>query len=153
MLSKWYFDYDDYKNDPENVAPFERARVQRLVATAPIDRTFSSRMEMLKALSRLSFPGYGSSQFGEKPQADGTVLSGFSVEIPMANKERVLVFRALDGAYTVVDDFVAPGDPIIASVRQEGEEFVYCTRQGQVVLRRSGGKREAAQQGDEADER
>jgi len=141
-LSKWYFDYDDYKNDPDNIAVFERERVQRLVATAPLAAAFDSRMEMLKALSALKFPGYGSSQFGEQPQADGTVLSGFSVEIPMANLERVLAFRGRAGAYTLVDDFVAPAGPFILSVRQEGEQLVYSTRQGQEVLRRPARKRD-----------
>src|SRR5262245_25997259 len=92
QLSKWYYDYDDYKHDPENIAPSERARVERLVTTAPIGNAYESRLDMLKALSALHFPGYGSSQFGEKPQADGSVLSGVSVEIPAANKDRVLLF-------------------------------------------------------------
>jgi hypothetical protein len=135
-LSKWYFDYDDYKNDPENIAAFERVRVQRLVATAPIERAFDSRMRMLTALSALRFPGYGSSQFGEKAQADGSLLAGFSVEIPTANQERVLVFRGRDGVYTLVDDFLAPADPVISSVRQETDQFVYGTREGREVLRR-----------------
>ena len=153
MLSKWYFDYDDYKNDPENIAPYERTRVESLVVSAPIDRTFANRMEMLKAISALRFPGYGSSQFGEKPQADGTVLAGYSVEVPMANKERVLVFEGRGGLYTLVDDFVTSGDPLVSAVRQEGGHFVYSTRQGQELLRRRREKGGAAQQGDEADER
>ena len=152
QLSKWYFDYDDYKNDPENIAPFERARVRRLVAAAPIDRMFDSRMKMLTALSALRFPGYGSTQFGERSLADGTLLTGFSVEVPMADQERVLVFRGRDGVYTLADDFVAPAEPPISSVQQEGDDFVYCTRQGQQVLRRSGRQHDAARQGVEAAE-
>ena len=151
-LSRWYPDYDDYKNDPENIAPSERARVQRLVSTAPIARAFQARLDMLKALSSLRFPGYGTTQFGEKPQSDGTLLSGFSIEVPMANQERILVFRARDGQYSLVDDFVAPGDQFIGSVRTEGEQLVYSTRDGREVLRRSREIREAAQQGVEADE-
>jgi hypothetical protein len=151
-LSRWYPDYDDYKNDPENIAPSERARVQGLVTTAPIARAFQARLDMLKALSSLRFPGYGSTQFGETLQSDGTLLSGFSIEVPMANQERILVFRARDGHYSLVDDFVVPGDQFIGSVRAEGEQLVYSTRQGREVLRRSREIREAAQQGVEADE-
>jgi hypothetical protein len=35
-LSKPYRDYDEYKNDPDNIHPSETARVQGLVMSAPI---------------------------------------------------------------------------------------------------------------------
>ena len=35
-LTKAYADYAAYKNDPENIAPSETERVQRLVLGAPI---------------------------------------------------------------------------------------------------------------------
>lgn len=61
---------------------------------------------MLRALDGIQSPGYGSGQFGEKIQPDGTSLAGFSVEIPRADKERVFVFRGHDKVYTLIDDFV-----------------------------------------------
>src|SRR5437762_13346553 len=36
QLSKAYRDFDEYKNDPMNIAPAETARVQQLVTDAPI---------------------------------------------------------------------------------------------------------------------
>ena len=45
----------------------------------------------------LKAPGYGMTSFGEKPQPDGSILAGFSVEVPRADKARVLVFRGRDG--------------------------------------------------------
>jgi hypothetical protein len=137
-LSRWYFDYDDYKNDPDNIAQEEKLRVEQLVTTAPISQTFASRMEMLTATSGLRFPGYGSAHFGEIAQPDGSVLAGYSVEVPLANKDRVFVFRGKGGQYALVDDFVASADHPIMAVRQEGGEFVYSTLQRQDVLRRPG---------------
>ena len=91
-LTKAYTDYDEYKNDPENIDPSETERVQRLVLAAPIAKTFGSRVEASKAIGQIAFPGYGSGGFIEQSQADGSVLMGFSVEIPRANKERVFCF-------------------------------------------------------------
>ena len=48
-LTKAYADYDEYKNDPDNIDPSETERVQRLVLGAPIARTFGSRLEASKA--------------------------------------------------------------------------------------------------------
>jgi hypothetical protein len=43
-LTKSYADFDDYKNDPENIDPSATERVQRLVLGAPIAKTFGSRL-------------------------------------------------------------------------------------------------------------
>jgi hypothetical protein len=93
-LTKAYANYDDYKNDPENIDPSETERVQRLVLGAPIATTFGSRLEAAKAIGQIAFPGYGSGGFVEQSQADGSVLMGFSVEVPRAGKERYFVFKA-----------------------------------------------------------
>src|SRR4030095_3424716 len=92
-LTKAYADHDDYKNDPENIHPSETERVQRLVLGAPIARTFASRLEASKAVGQIAVPGYGSGGFVEQSQADGSVLMGFSVEVPRADKERYFVFQ------------------------------------------------------------
>jgi hypothetical protein len=134
-LTKWYFSYDDYKDDPESIAPAERVRVERLVASAPIGRIFNGRMEMIRAVSDIRFPGFGMSQFGEKSQSDGSVLAGYSVEIPLAEKDRCLVFRGRSGIYTRIDDFVVPAEPAIRAVRQDRDQLVYTTHDGREVLR------------------
>ena len=107
-LTKAYADYAAYKNDPENIAPSETERVQRLVLGAPIAKTFRTRLEASKAIGLIAFPGYGSGGFVEQSQADGTFLMGFSVEVPRAGKDRYFVFHGRDGVYTLVDDFVHP---------------------------------------------
>src|SRR5437879_3064309 len=58
-LTKYYLSFEDYKDDPDNIDPSENARVERLVARAPIGHHFADRKEMVKALFELKFPGYG----------------------------------------------------------------------------------------------
>jgi hypothetical protein len=135
-LSKFYFDYDDYKNDPDNIAPDERERVADLVRTAPIPRNFSSRKEMIQATFEIGFPGYGHGQFGEEQQRDGSVLTGYFVEIPGANQDRVFVFTARGGAYTLLDDFRVSSALGMLGMRREGDDLVFHDFQKRKVLRR-----------------
>lgn len=67
-LTKSYSDFDDYKNDPENIDPSETARVQRLVMEAPIEREFNSLLDASKAVGEIGFPGYGSGGFAQQLQ-------------------------------------------------------------------------------------
>jgi hypothetical protein len=134
-LSRSYSDYDDYKNDPNNIDPSETARVQRLVMNAPIPRTFKSRLEASKAIGKVAFPGYGSGGFNEQTQADGSVLMGFFVEIPRADKERYFIFHGREGIYKLIDDFVYPDAPgLIHSVVRRGDDLVFSSIEGKEVL-------------------
>jgi len=136
-LTKAYADYDTYRNDPENIDPSETERVQRLVLSAPIAQAFGSRLEASKAIGQIAFPGYGSGGFVEQSQADGSVLMGFSVEVPRASKERYFVFRGKDGVYTLVDDFVHPDTAgLLRSVIRRGSDLVFTSIDGNEVLRR-----------------
>jgi len=134
-LTKAYADYDTYKNDPENIDPSETERVQRLVLSAPIAKAFGSRLEASKAIGQIAFPGYGSGGFVEQSQADGSVLMGFSVEVPRASKERYFVFRGKDGVYTLVDDFVHPDTAgLLRSVTRRGSDLVFTSIDGKEAL-------------------
>ena len=134
-LTKAYASYDDYKNDPENIDPSETERVQRLVLDAPIAKTFGSRLEASKAIGQIAFPGYGSGGFVEQSQPDGTVLMGFSVEVPRASKERYFVFQGKDGVYTLVDDFVYPDSPgLLRSVVRRGNDLVFTSIDGKEAV-------------------
>jgi len=135
-LTKSYADFDDYKNDPENIDPTETSRVQRLVMEAPIKREFDSELSAFTAITNIAFPGYGSGAFGEQQNPDGTTLAGFSVEIPRAGKERYFTFRKTNGRYRLIDEFVAPDTPMIAQIKLENGTLVYCTVQGERILTR-----------------
>ena len=134
-LTKAYADYDDYKNDPQNIDPSETERVQRLVLGAPIAKSFGSRLEASKAIGQIAFPGYGSGGFIEQSQADGSVLMGFSVEVPRASRERYFVFEGRDGMYTLVDDFVHPDTAgLLHSVTRRGGDLVFTSIDGKEAL-------------------
>jgi hypothetical protein len=135
-MSKAYHDYSDYKNDPNNIDPAENARVEQAVTNARIASTFPTADEMSSAVSELQFPGYGMSSFGEQPQPNGTALEGFSIEIPRADKDRVLVFRRDNGSYTLIDDFVTPSEAGIGQVREQAGRLVYCSIDGKPLLSR-----------------
>jgi hypothetical protein len=135
-LAKYYFSYEDYKDDPDNIDPSENARVERLVTQAPIAHHFTDRKELARALVDVKFPGYGLGFAGKSAQPSGIVLELSSVEIPRAEKNRYLVFEEKNGSYTLIDDFVAPADPEIMQVREEKGLFIYSTRAGQRLLTR-----------------
>ena len=136
-LSKSYSDYDDYKNDPNNLAPGEAGKVQGLVQSAPIAKQFSDREQMTRAVFDLKFPGYGLCSYGEKPQPDGSVLALFGVEIPKSGNTRYLLFRGSGSSYTLIDDFVYAESTAIGGVSANGDKLVYSTMQGTKVVERS----------------
>lgn len=134
-LSKAYASYDDYRNDPANIDASETERVQRLVLGAPIARTFGSLIEASKAIGQIAFPGYGSGGFVEQAQGDGSVLTGFSVEVPRARKERCFVLEGRNGVYTLIDDFIYPDTAgLLRRVVRRGNELVFVSIDGKETL-------------------
>jgi len=134
QLSKAYRDFDEYKNDPMNIAPAETARVQQLVTAAGISKSYPDREKLYAAISQIEFPGYGMSTFGERSQADGTILAGFSIEIPRANQERIIVYQLKGNGYVLLDDFV--GSPEISEVRLQTGQLTYHDERGKLILTR-----------------
>ena len=132
-LTKYYFDYDDYKNDPDNIDPSETARVQRMMSEAPIAHSFTSRKDAASAVFEIRFPGYAAGGFGPIQKGEGD-LNGFSIEIPRADKNRYFIFRNVHGSYLLVDDFQS--DAGIQTVREEHGKLVYYTPSGQAKLTR-----------------
>lgn len=123
-LSKYYLDYDSYKNDPDNIDPSETARVQQLVLSAQINRQYLTRDAVFHASSEIVFPGYGSGGMGDAILPDGDTVTGFSVEIPRLDKERYFIFRSHNGVYTLIDDFVANEPPLIG-MQAEKNDLVF----------------------------
>ncbi|HEV8291710.1 MAG TPA: hypothetical protein VGP94_07285 [Tepidisphaeraceae bacterium] len=134
QLSKAYADFDEYKNDPNNIAASETARVQQLVMTAPIADRYPTREALVAAVMEIEFPGYGMTAFGEVPQADGSTLTGFAIEIPRLDRERIIVFQPKNGAYKLLDDFLGPPD--IMEVRVQNGQLRYLDARQQLVLSR-----------------
>ena len=131
-------------DDTISIDPSEQARVERLVSNAPIGTDFTGRWDLITGVSNLAFPAHGHRQFGEKLQPDGSVLSGWGIEIPLSDKMRILTFRGQNGHYHLIDDFIDDAGPWvdpkwppgIASVAEEGGQLVYCTMEGKRVATR-----------------
>ncbi len=134
-LSKAYLSYEDYKDDPNNLATNERSRIERAITNAPFPLSFASGVDMAGAVVHLKFPGYGCGGHGSFPQSDGSTCSVFSVEIPMCDRERYFIGRNSGGKVAVIDDFVmASGTNEITQVRIEGRRILYYDGRG-VLLR------------------
>jgi hypothetical protein len=113
--------------------------MEQAVGQAKIGPTYQNREQLTRAMFALKAPGHGMTAFGEKPQSDGSILAGFSVEIPRANKERVLVFRGRNGIYTLIDDFLTAKvevDSKIMAVSLQSGSLLYSSLEGKEVLRR-----------------
>ena len=132
-LTKFYLDYDDYKNDPDNIDPSETQRVQRLVSEAPIAHSFADRKQAVDAVFDIKFPGYGAGGLGPLDKADGA-LNGLEVEIPRANASRMFIFQNVGSTYILVDDFVDAGPAGIRGFRRQGANLIYTTADGRHII-------------------
>jgi len=133
-LSRAYFDYDEYKNDPGNIDPSETSHVQKLVMEAPITSSFDQRIDVFKATGEIVFPGYGSGGIPGR-MADGSDLAVVDIEVPRAEKERYILFRSRNGHYELVDDFVHPETALPYAVREESGSFVFLGYDGKELFR------------------
>jgi|SRR5271166_266085 len=133
-LTKFYLDYDDYKNDPDNIAPSETQRVQRLVSEAPIARSFPGRKQATAADFQIKFPGYGLGGLGPLHTDEGA-LNGFEVEIPRAGTSRLFIFQNVAGSYKLLDDFIDTSSSGVREFHLEGPNLVYTTADGHTFAR------------------
>jgi len=131
-MSKAFRSYEDYKDDPNNLATNELGRIERAITTAPFPSRFQSQADLARAVLHLRFPGYGGR--GAYAQSDGTTCSVFFVEIPMTEKERFFVGRTSGREVAVVDDFVlSVGTNEINQVKVDGTRIQYYDRQGRLL--------------------
>lgn len=140
-LSKKYVDYDDYKNDPANLAASEIPRVEKLMTDAQVGPDFADWHDVAHQLSNIKFPGYGMAS-GENIVAAGREFAVRFMEIPQVAKERYFVLEKLaGGTFRLADDFVAQRDPgsafaPISSIHLVDDRLVYADRNGRVVRER-----------------
>jgi hypothetical protein len=138
-LTKNYFSFEDYKDDPNNIDLSEVPRIERLMTEVKIGPEFSNWKDFVHQAFTVIFPGYG---FGPGP-AVKSMSRQFGVstlEIPRASKDRWLVLEQVDGErLRLVDDFVlGPPDEVdsgIATLEFIGDELVYSNARGVVVRR------------------
>lgn len=139
-LGKTYSSWEDYTSDP-TIAADQLAAVQKAVASDRLTPIYTSRSDLIKGMFDIQFPPFGFATFGEHAAADGSMLAGYAVAIPMADKDRVIVYRGKDDTWTLIDDFVwTPSDSIWKVDEKEGK-VVYGGFEGEmVVIREAGGR-------------
>lgn len=133
-LTKLYFSYESYKDDPGNIDASENQRVARLVSEAPIANSFRSRKDAVEAVFAIKFPGYGAGGFGDSIRTREGSLNGLCVEIPRTDKSRYFIFRIVGGSYVLVDDFVAPDELLLQTFREDNGSILYIDNMGQTKL-------------------
>ena len=130
-MSKRYWSYEDYNDDPNNLDTNELPRIEKTMLDANIGPVFASREQFSHVVFGLKFPGYGLSSLGEKAQSDGSVLILMSVEIPQRDKDRYFVARKTANSVTLVEDFVLPsGSNSVSEVKVEGAKLLYYDQHG-----------------------
>jgi hypothetical protein len=140
-VAKTYTNFQDYKNDQNNLTAAQAKHASSLVRKAAFGPRFKDSEALLVALEKLQFPGYGyffANQVGAK--IDPKLEISF-VELPKARANRYLVTEVQsDGSYLVVADFIAPSDPEITRVRRgsRGELQYYGTGDNPVLPKKSG---------------
>src|SRR5690349_4895210 len=58
-MSKAYSSYEDYKDDPNNLATNDLSRIERAITNAPVPSSFDGENRLAIAVFHLKFPGYG----------------------------------------------------------------------------------------------
>ena len=94
-LTKYYLDYDDYKNDPDNIAPEETSRVEQLVMNAPIASSFPDKRAAIAAVFEIKFPGYGAGGFaGTVPIGIRSLVFQLRFRVPIRTATSSFAVRA-----------------------------------------------------------
>jgi hypothetical protein len=105
-MSRPYTEYENYKDDPNNLDTNELPRIERAMEAVKIPESFSDRKAFIKFMFEFEFPGYGLGERGAQTD-DGSTIELDSVEIPQAGKDRVIVVRKeSDSELKLVDDFI-----------------------------------------------
>jgi hypothetical protein len=138
QLARKYVDYDDYKNDSNNLAPSEIARVENLMTQARIGPDFADWKEFADQAFKIKFPGYGLGP-GPKVTAAGREFVVEWIEIPQVGKDRYFVLeKKPGGSLRLVDDFVIVHERwsaywAISTIRFVGDKLVYSDSNSKVV--------------------
>ena len=133
QLRKPYWSYDAYKADPNNLAPEELPRVEKMITESKLPANFKSREEFRRAVFDLGFPGYGVGNVGDYSQPDGSLLSLMYVEIPGVGKSRLFALQKEKEAkvLNLIDSPVLPVPAnAVAKLSLEGKNLKYLDKAG-----------------------
>lgn len=141
-MSRSYAEYDDYKDDPNNLDTNELPRIERTMESVKVPTSFKDRNAFFDFIGLdLVFPGYGWGGIGTSIQTDdGSTFDAESVEIPQVNKERVIVVRnEMSGELKLADDFVFENNETnsISRVRLEHGQLEYFDAAGHLFRKKA----------------
>lgn len=102
-LSRTYSDFDEYKDDENNLPAEQVPKVASLVRNAPVASTYPSRDAAFQALFELMFPGYGFSAMNL-----GEPVALFAIEVPRMDEQRYIAFVQNGNNWLLVEDFIWP---------------------------------------------
>jgi hypothetical protein len=136
-LGKSYSSWEDFKDDPM-IAADQLAAVQKAVESDKLTPVYTSRFDLIKGTFDIQFPGFGMATFGEHAGADGSMLAGYAINVPMADKDRVIVYRGKDDTWTLIDDFVWTPSEAIWKVDDKDGKLVYSGFDGKEAVTRDG---------------
>ena len=136
LTSKHYADFDEYKDDPNNLPTESLRAAETLVRKAPFGPKFSSSDALVKDLFSIQFPGYGAFFANQVGSGHDPELEIVYVEIPGGRFNRYFVLsKRQNDAYEVIEDFVAPQEPEVGRVRRaKNGALVYSRVNGEVVV-------------------
>jgi len=107
-LKQKYLDYEEYKDDTDQVATNEVERVKQFMLAIKVPKVASSDKDLIRALSEMRFPGFGSSYVGLVRDEHGTRYILNEYEIPQKQEQRTLLYRVeKDGTCHLVIDGVS----------------------------------------------
>jgi hypothetical protein len=128
-LSRTYADFDEYKDDDNNLPAEEIPRVAALVKGAPIASSYPSKDAAFEALYELSFPGYGFSAMNV-----GQSVALFALEIPQMSEQRYVAFVQKGGDWALTEDFTwQDADGFLAAAELVEGRIRYLDHKGHVM--------------------
>ena len=107
-LKQRYLDYEEYKDDSDQLASSEVERVKQFMLAISVLKVASSETDLRQSLRQMRFPGFGSSSGGTIKDDDGHRYILNEYEIPQKKEQRTLLYRVEeDGTCRLVVDGVS----------------------------------------------
>jgi hypothetical protein len=128
-LSRTYSDFDEYKDDENNLPAEEIPKVAALVRSAPVAPSYPSHDAAFRALFDLMFPGYGFSAMN--PREPVTL---FALEIPQMDEQRYIALAQKGSDWVLIEDFIWPdAKGFIYAAELIDARIRYLDHKGQVI--------------------
>jgi hypothetical protein len=107
-LKQKYLDYEDYKDDSDQLAPGEIERVKQFMLGIRVPKVARSEVDLRQSLRQMRFPGYGSSSGVIIKDEHGNRYILNEYEIPQKQEQRTLLYRVeTDGTCRLVIDGIS----------------------------------------------